>query len=320
MTLTSTTRRVFSLGMLTAMLALTGCDAWPGGQQQKTATTAPVGLVVTSIDNPYFVEMVNGARAAAGAEPKLELSVQAPERGAVDPERQQQLVEGLIARRAGVLLVVPADSKQIIASIQSANRANIPFIVLDNDVDQGLARERGVRVAAFIGSDNVAGGRLAGDYVKGQLPNGGEIAILEGVAGVQAANDRKSGFEQAVKRQASLKIVASQAADWDREKAYNATRAILVAHPKLKAIFAANDEMGLGAAKALTEAKRRDVILVGYDATPDGRAAVLDGRMAATIAQQPKEVGRLGVEYARRVLRGEAVPARTAVPLQVISK
>jgi ribose transport system substrate-binding protein len=249
----------------------------------------------------------------------LNLTVQAPERGAVDPERQQQLIEALIARRSGVLLVVPADSKQIIGSIQSANRANIPFIVLDNDVDQELARKRGVRIAAFIGSDNIAGGRLAGDFVKKRLPDGGEVAILEGVAGVQAAIDRKSGFTQSVGQQPSLKIVASQVADWDREKAYNATRALLVAHPKLKAIFAANDEMGLGAAKALAEARRRDIVLVGYDATPDGRAAVTSGRMAATIAQQPGEVGRLGVDFARRILAGEKVPPRTSVPLQVVA-
>lgn len=318
MTRMKTTRRVFAVGAISTLLTLSGCDNWTRTQKDTATSTAPVGLVVTSIDNPYFVEMVAGARDGAAGEPKLNLTVQAPERGAVDPERQQQLIEALIARRSGVLLVVPADSKQIVASIQSANRANIPFIVLDNDVDQELARQRGVRVAAFIGSDNVAGGRLAGDYVKKRLPAGGEVAILEGVAGVQAAIDRKTGFEQAVKQQPSLEIVASQAADWDREKAYNATRAILVANPKLKAIFAANDEMGLGAAKALREAKRQSVILVGYDATPDGRAAVLDGRMAATIAQQPKEVGRLGVEYARRILAGSPVPPRTSVPLQVV--
>jgi ribose transport system substrate-binding protein len=313
------TRRVFALGAISTLLALSGCDNWTRTQQDSVASTAPVGLVVTSIDNPYFVEMVSGARAGAAAEPKLNLTVQAPERGAVDPERQQQLIEALIARRSGVLLVVPADSKQIIGSIQSANRANIPFIVLDNDVDQELARKRGVRIAAFIGSDNIAGGRLAGDFVKKRLPDGGEVAILEGVAGVQAAIDRKSGFTQSVGQQPSLKIVASQVADWDREKAYNATRALLVAHPKLKAIFAANDEMGLGAAKALAEARRRDIVLVGYDATPDGRAAVTSGRMAATIAQQPGEVGRLGVDFARRILAGEKVPPRTSVPLQVVA-
>jgi len=313
-----TTRRVFALGAISTLLALSSCDKWSRTQQDSAASTAPVGFVVTSIDNPYFVEMVSGARAGAAAEPKVNLTIQAPERGAVDPERQQQLIEALIARRSGVLLVVPADSKQIVASIQAANRANIPFIVLDNDVDQELARQRGVRIAAFIGSDNVAGGRLAGDFVKKRLPSGGEVAILEGVAGVQAAIDRKSGFTQSVSEQQSLKVVASQAADWDREKAYNATRAFLVAHPKLKAIFAANDEMGLGAAKALAEAKRRDIILVGYDATPDGRAAVNDGRMAATIAQQPREVGRLGVDFARKILNGEQVPPRTSVPLQVI--
>lgn len=315
----SATRRSFTLGILSTALALAACDQWSRTEKETAATTAPLGFVVTSIDNPYFVEMVEGAQSAAAQEPKLNLTVQAPERGAVDPERQQQLIEGLIARRSGVLLVVPADSKQVISSIQAANRANIPFVVLDNDVDQQLARQRSVRIAAFIGSDNVAGGRLAGDFVKQRLSSGGQVAILEGVAGVQAAIDRKAGFTQAVQQQPSIKIVASQAADWDREKAYNATRAILVAHPKLKAIFAANDEMGLGAAKALTEARRKDVILVGYDATPDGRAAVASGSMAATIAQQPREVGRLGVDFARRILRGEQVPARTSVPLQVVT-
>lgn len=312
-----TSRRTFISAALAALVTLSAC----GGQSaSENAATGPVGLVVTSIDNPYFVEMTQAAQGAARADPALQLVVQAPERGAVDPERQQQLVEALIAQRASVLLIVPADSRQIVTSIEAANRANIPVVILDNDVDRDLANRRGARIAAFIGSDNVAGGRLAGDFVRQRLPTGGEVAILEGVSGVQAATDRKAGFVASISQQPSLRVVASQAADWDRERGYNATRAILVAHPNLRAVFAANDEMALGAARALAGAGRSDVILVGYDATPDGRAGVANGTIHATIAQQPREVGRQGVELARRLIRGETVPARTVVPLEVVTR
>jgi len=298
---------------LGAIALLGACD--------KPKSSNSLGLIVTSIDNPYFVEMIQGARTAAESEPALPLEVQAPERGAVDPERQQQLAETLIARKTSVLLIVPADSTQIIATIQAANRSKIPVVILDNDINETVAAERGATIAAFIGCDNIAGGKLAGDFIKQRLgDDGGEVAILEGVAGVQAAVDRNSGFVQSVGQQASIQIVASQAADWDREKAYNVTRAILVAHPKLKALFGSNDEMALGAARAINEAGRKDIVIVGYDATPDGRQAVSNGILAATIAQQPKLEGQLGVEFARRLLKGETIPTRIDVPLEIITR
>lgn len=298
--------------LLVVLLALmSGCRR--SGQQS-------VGVVLTTLSNPYFVSMGNAAKAEAAQFPTMRLSVQAPEQ-AVDVSKQIEIVDNLVSQKVGAICLVPADSTAVIPVIKRANQAGVPIIILDADINEKVATQDGAHVAAFIGSDNVAGGRLAGDFIKQHLPGGGEVAILEGVSGVDAAEQRKAGFLDSIRQQPSITVVASQPADWDRERALNLTQNLLQAHPHLSAIFGANDEMALGAVKALQDAGRTGkVLIVGFDATKDGVAAIKRGEMSASVAQMPEEVGKLCGSMANDLINHGSIPPITRIPVKLVTK
>lgn len=280
---------------------LSACDKTP-----SVPRSAPrkIAFVVTTLSNPFFVDMIDGAKLEAAKHSDVELLVQAPDR-ALDNERQIQIIENLITQKVDIICVVPANSKSIIAAVEKANKAGIPIVNIDNKIDSALAREKGVRIATFVGSDNFGGGKLAGQFVAERLGTSGTVAILEGVSGVEAAIQRKEGFLEAIKTHPGIKLVASQPADWEREKGLNVFQGIFQANPNLGALFACNDEMALGALRALKEPRK--TLVVGFDATKDALDAIKEGKMDATVAQQPSEMGRVGIRTAVAILKGEKI-------------
>jgi ribose transport system substrate-binding protein len=274
-----------------------------------------IGFVVTTLSNPYFVTMVNAAKAEAGKTQGVELIVQAPDQ-AVQVGQQIDDVDNLIAQHVNALCIVPADSKGILPAIAKANQAGIPVLILDNKIDADLAAKDGVHTVTYIGSDNLVGGKMAGEYMISKLPKGGDVAILEGVSGVDAAIQRKAGFLAALASAPQLHVVASQPADWDREKALNTFQNMLQAHPNIKGVFGSNDEMALGALQAIhAVGKDHKIVIVGYDAIQDSLNAIRNGDMDATIAQLPAEVGDWGVKYALQVANHQSVPP--VIPTEV---
>jgi ribose transport system substrate-binding protein len=272
-----------------------------------------------TLNNPFFVEMEQGARAAADSL-GLELIVQAPERE-IDVEKQMQIVENLIQRRVDVLALVPSGSREIVPAVVKANRASVPVITVDTRVDTAALRQAGGRIVTFIGSDNVDGGRLAGEFLARRLGGRGRVAVLEGIPGHETADSRLRGFREALAAHPGLTIVASQTANWERDQAFNVTQNILQSHPDVQAIFACNDVMALGAVEAVAAARRTGrIAIVGFDAQDDARAAVREGRMDATVAQNPRAMGRLAVITAQRVLRGEPVPAEQPVKIELVTR
>ena len=277
-----------------------------------------VALVPKTMNNPFFVDMERGARAAADSL-GLELVVQAAERE-VDAERQLQIVENLVQRRVAVLLIVPSGSREIVPAIVKANAASIPVAVVDTRVDTAALRAAGGRVATFVGSDNVDGGRLAGRFLAERLGGTGRVAVLEGVPGHESGDARLRGFREALAEAPGMTIVASQPADMERDRAFQVTQNVLQAHPDVQAVFACNDVMALGAVEAIAAAGRAGkVTVVGFDAQDDARAAIRAGRMHATVAQFPAEMGRRAVESAWRLLRGETVPAEQPVRIELVT-
>lgn len=276
-----------------------------------------IGYVVTTLSNPFFVEMANGAREAIRELPDAEVVVQAPEQAA-DNERQIQIVENLIVQRVDAICVVPADSKSIAVAVAKANNARIPVINVDNRMDASSLTANNATVAGFVGSDNASGGKVAGEYVIEKLKGKGKVAILEGVSGVEAGAQRKAGFMEALKSAPGIHVVASQPADWSREKGLNVFQGIYQAHPDLAALFACNDEMALGAIRALPQPRK--VVVVGFDATKDAIEAIQLGQMDATVAQVPREMGRIAVGMAIKAARGEQVDREQATPLKLVTK
>jgi len=271
------------------------------------AAEQSMALVVSTLNNPFFVTLKDGAEAKA-KELGYQMVVLDSQN---DPSKELANVEDLAVRKVSAILVNPTDSAAVGNAIMLANKAGIPVLTLDRGANAG-------EVKAHIASDNIAGGKMAGDFIASKLGKNIDVIQLEGIAGTSAAGDRGEGFAQAVKAN-GFKVLASQPADFDRTKGLNVMENLLAAHPDVKAVFAQNDEMALGALRA-TQAAGKQVLIVGFDGTDDGKAAVKSGKLGATVAQQPALIGAIGVETADKVLKGEAVEKYIPVPLQVVSQ
>src|SRR5262249_49741949 len=190
-------------------------------------------------------------------------------------------------------------------------------IDLDNRVDRSTAVAAGLTLGGYVGADNQAGGRLAGEAMVKALGGKGKVAVLEGIRGADNAEARKRGFETGV--QCRLQITATDSAEWDTQKAYAKFQSILAAHPDLNGVFCANDKMALGALKAIQEAGRKGKItVIGYDNIPDVQPYLKNGEMYATIEQHPDLMGKYGVKMAVGVLDGSVTKGREyLVPLEV---
>ncbi len=309
MTLTRLLRRLM---MPAFALLLAACN-----RSGDTAAKPTIALVVKTLNNQFFIDMEAGAKAAADSL-GLELIVQAPERE-IDVERQMQIVENLIQRQVRVILLVPNGSREIVPAVVKANAANIPVVTVDTRVDAARLAAAGGRVATFIGSDNADGGRMAGAFLVERLGGTAQIAVLEGVPGHETADARLRGFRAALAGVTGMQVVASQPANMERDQAFNVTQNILQSHPGITALFACNDVMALGALEAIAAAgKASQVSVVGFDAQDDARKAISEKRMAATIAQNPREMGRMAVITAARLIKGETIPAEQPVAISLV--
>jgi ribose transport system substrate-binding protein len=267
-----------------------------------------IALVISTLNNPFFVALSDGAKAKA-KELGYDLVVLDSQN---DPAKELSNVEDVLDQNVKALLLNPVDSDAAKVAIRIATAQHIPVLTLDRAA-------KGIKVDCHIASDNVAGGALAGNLIVQKLNGKGNVVELQGQPGTDAARDRSQGFHEAIAASPGIKLVASQPANFDRTQGLDVMENILQVHPNIDAVFAANDEMALGAIKAI-QASKLNVAVVGFDGTPDGVAAVKDGTMYATIAQQPTLIGSLGVETADKAIKGQAVPASIPVPLKVISR
>jgi len=278
-----------------------------------------IALVLKTLNNPFFIDMQKGAQDAA-AKAGIHLIVQAAERE-VDVEKQMQIIENLIQSKVAALCITPSGSKEVVPAIIKANRAGIPVVIVDTRVDGDTLTNAGGKVAAFIGSDNFDGGRLAAEYIVKKLGGKGKVAILEGIPGHETGDSRLKGFHQAAAGSPGIEIVSSQTANWERDQGYNVFQNVLQSHPDVQALFACSDLMALGAVEAIRAAgKTGKITVVGFDAFSEAREAVKRGLMDATVAQSPSDMGRLAVEDAYRVLRGDPIQADTSIKIKLITK
>lgn len=292
---------VLLLAVLATALAA-GCQR--GGGEGGGAR---IGLSVSTLNNPFFVTLRDGAQSAAD-EAGAELIVSDAQN---DTAQQQDDIQNFVTQQVNVILVNPVDSDAVVPAIEAANQANIPVIALDRGASGG-------ELATTIASDNVQGGNLAGEELI-RLVGSGSVAQLEGTPGADPARDRGEGFQDAITAQSAVEVIASQSANFDRAEGLNVAENILQANPDIAGIFAQNDEMALGAVQALGDSAGDDVKVVGFDAIEDALSAIQDGTMNATVAQQPAEIGSLGVENAISVINGESVEENIPVEVQLVT-
>ncbi|MDW7660948.1 MAG: ribose ABC transporter substrate-binding protein RbsB [Bacillota bacterium] len=266
-----------------------------------------IGLILSTLNNPFFVTLKEGAEEKAN-ELGAELIILDSQN---DPAKELSNMEDLITQNVDFILINPTDSDAVVNAIKAANTAGIPVITLDRGANSGT-------VVTHIASDNVAGGMMAGEFIVELLDGAGKVVELEGIAGTSAARDRGQGFNDAIAG-TDIEVVAKQVADFDRTKGLSVMENILQAQPEIDAVFAHNDEMALGALRAI-EASGREIIVVGFDATDDAVVSVKDGKMAATVAQQPSLIGSLGVENAVMHLEGKTIEAYIPVELMLVTE
>jgi ribose transport system substrate-binding protein len=230
-----------------------------------------------------------------------------------------QIIENLIQTQVDALCVTPSGSKEIVPAIAKANQAGIPVLILDTRVDEATLGSN--HIETFIGSDNYEGGRLAGLYVVEQLSGQAKVVILEGIPGHETGDARLRGFRDAIQGSSGIEIVASQTANWERDQGFNVFQNLMQAHPEVDTLFACSDLMALGALEAIELAgKAGEIRVIGFDALAEARQAIQEGRMLASVAQFSDEMGRLAIENAVRVIRGETLPDYIPVKIELITK
>lgn len=290
------------LTIIMSAMTLVGC------QQKSDSSVKKIGFIVSTLNNPFFVDLKSGIEERA-KELGYEVVVLDSQN---DPAKEVSNMEDLTVKEVDIVLLNPVDSDSAVASVMIANNYELPVVTVDRAANGG-------DVVTHIASDNAVGGSMAAQYLIDQLGGKGNIVELEGTAGSSAARDRGQGFDDKI-AESDMNIIAKQIADFDRTQGLTVMENILQSKKNIDAVFAQNDEMALGAQKALEDMGMKDVLIVGFDATDDAVDAVKQGKMAATVAQQPLLIGETAVNAVHKVLSGEKIADYIPVELKLITK
>lgn len=273
-----------------------------------TPTTLNVGMVLSNIENPFFQAINTGAQNEA-ANLAINLKVlDSNDSSALELE----MVKKLINEGIDLLILNPTDADAVYPAVRYANLKQIPVITIDRISSGG-------EILCHIASDNEAGGRMAAEFMLKSTQNQGKYAVLRGIEGASASLMRYKGFQEKLATQGKMTQAASLVASFDRERGRIMTEKLIQVHPDLKALFAENDEMALGAIEAFSKTNLSPII-IGFDGTPEAKAAVVKGQLAATIAQQPELLGIEAIRQSHAYLSGMSVPETVLVNVMLVEK
>jgi ribose transport system substrate-binding protein len=274
------------------------------GKKDEQAHTRTIGVALLTRGHIFYKDLEEGLRDEA-ARQHYELVVTSAE---FDLGKQISQIEDFVARRVDAVIVCPVDSKGIGPGVRKANEANVPVFTADIAAQEGT-------VVSHIASDNVAGGRLAGEYIVKALNGKGKIAIINNPVATSVL-DRVQGFREAIGKFPGITVVADVNGQAVRDKSLEVTADVLQANPRLDGIFGINDASALGALDAVEQFKRTNIIIVGYDATPPAADAITRGTsLKADVIQYPKKIGTITIEMIRDFFAGKQVPP--VVPVEV---
>ena len=313
-TLHARSRRLLLAAAAAAAVSACGGSGAPPADAPKVPRVA---LVMKSLANEFFVTMAEGAKAHQAQSRGAYALVVNGIRNESDLAQQVALVEQMMAQGVDAIVIAPADSRALVPVLAKARGQGIVVVNIDNKLDAATLRQAGIEVP-FVGPDNRAGARAVGTALAARLPRGSQVAILEGIPTAFNAQQRRLGFEDAM-REAKLPVAAVQTANWEQDQAHTVSSALLREHPDLKAILASNDNMAIGAAAAVRQAGRSDVAIAGFDNIAAMRQLLADGRVLVTADQHADRLAVFGIEYALRILRGEAQPEDLQTPVDVVA-
>jgi ABC-type sugar transport system substrate-binding protein len=295
------------------LLSPTGCTTRGAGQG---AGDDAVAVVIKGVENPFFATMRDGIMAAARTN-KTRLTFSAAG-GLQDTAGQASALESLGAERPRCYVVNPITATNLLEPLSHVAKGR-PVVNVDSPIDPQAAKALGVRVTAYVGTDNLAAGRLAADAMARSVDGGARVAVIGGIPGDATSEARIRGFTDGA--QGRFAVAHIGAADFDRGRAMLAAEELLRSRPPVRGVFAVNDQMALGAADAVAVAgEGRSVAVIGVDGIPEALDAVKRGALSATVAQYPSTMGQLGLEACLATLRGKSVPADIVAPVQVVTR
>ncbi len=294
---------VYMLLSLITLMGLGGCG------KPKDPEQIVIGLAVPSLSHPFFIYLRDHVMDEAGALGVKVIVADAQDSAA----RQMSVVENFIVRDVDGVLMSPIGADALVPAVEALNKAAIPVATVDRKVNGG-------RVLAHVGADNVEGGRVAARYIIDRLAGKGRVIQIEGTPGASPAIDRKKGFEEVIGG-TDIEIIASQSGDFGRARGQSVMENLLQAHRDFQAVYAANDEMILGAVEAM-EAHGVDpttVVTIGYDAIPDALTYIRNGKLNATVEQYPGQQARRALRILVEHVRSGAAPESAEVYIQPVA-
>lgn len=321
MGVTRTRRRVTtSVALLSsALLALTACGSGDdaGGGGTAAGGKAKVAAVIKGLDNPFFQTMQQGIDDAAKAG-GVTTTVQAAN-SITDTTGQGDKLTGLAGQDYSCFVVNPISGTNLVQGLAQIAAKKKVIVNIDSPVDAKAAEAAGAKIATYIGTDNVEAGGLAGKQMTTLLPDGGKVAVVGGIAGDVTSAARIDGFQKSLG--SGVQVVQTVAGNWDRQEALTQATNILRAQPDLKGFFAANDDMGLGIARAVANANKTGKIqVISVDGNKNAIEAVQSGDLAATVAQFPYAIGLMGLEACQAAASGATLPETVKSPVQLVTK
>ena len=307
------------IALATSLLFISGCGSNESDTGASSDAKPKVALIMKSLANEFFVTMASAAELHQEQRQDAYDLIVNGIKNESDLAQQVALVDQMIGVGVDAIVIAPADSKALVPALARARENGIHVVNIDNRLDREVLAEYEL-VIPFIGPNNRKGARDAADFALEQLPEGANVVILEGVTTAQNAIDRRMGFEDAVAANGA-NLLTKQSAVWDQTKAAEVTAAILVRHPDVQLILAANDNMALGAASAVSFADLdHDVSIVGFDNISAVHPLLLDGRVLATVEQYGDQFAVNGIELALEMISGQAELVDRETPLVVVSR
>lgn len=295
--------------LISLLLFIMGCNQSESNKNNDSDKIV-IGISMLSMQNEFIVNISDEMQKKA-EELGAELIIVDAERS---PLKQIEQVESFIAQKVDVIILNPCEYEASSPAVTKALAANIPIVNVNSATK--------VQPTAFVGSNDVESGRIAMKFIAEKLGGKGNIVMIQGLNGQAAQIQREQGAKEIMAQLPGLKMIAEQTAEWDRAKSMDLMQNWIQSYgTKINAVFAHNDEMGLGAVKALQDAGMKDkVIVVSIDAIADALQAVKKGDLDATVFQDARKQGAGAIETAVKIARGQQFDKEFLIPFKLLTK
>lgn len=322
--ISKTSRRAALVPVVASALLLAACG---GGESTETTSGSggseasggetKIAAVIKGLDNPFFQTMEQGIKdAAQGGDATV--TIQAAN-SITDTTGQADKLTGLAGQDFSCFIVNPISGTNLVQGLAQVAAKNKPIVNIDSPVEADAAKAAGADIATYIGTDNVKAGGLAAEHMNELLADGGEVAVIGGIAGDVTSGARVQGFTEGLND--NIKVVQTVAANWDRQEALTQATNIMRANPNVKGFFAANDDMGLGIVRAIANAKKSgEIEVISVDGNKNAVESVQADGLSATVAQYPYAIGLMGVHACQAAASGATLPKNVESPVQLVTK